>query len=497
MEVKDYIIEKYSVSPPIAEVLVKKGVTTPELADATFEPDIDNLVHWSTLPDIEKLLQEVERIKKEKKKILVWGHEDADGFTSVGVLLRILHEAGIETHYYIPSKNNEGHGLSDIGLKYARDIGISTIVTVDIGGSDVEGVKKAKDMGFNVIVTDHHELPETTPDCPIINPKIGGGSFPYLAGVGVSMKVAWAITERILNKDLHFLLEYHPQVFVLTMIGTAADRVPPFSENRIILNVGENELKKSDLPFVRALRRVLNNDPTIGQIISVISSGQRDAYLHTGVELLMLDDEEKATEMVTPMLSGVEEYRKKGEELLFKAQQQIWKPRKYLLIDLRDAEPKYLGFVASQLKDQYKVPTIVLGSKGDYIVSEVRAPYGFDSLELLKSLSHLFVSYGGHKAASGFSMPSSNLSLLVEEVESYFRNHDPDLKQMVDFVEETPDEKILSDMARLGALGVEIRMLTKFKSSLLQSFIENNQMIEEGKWVIVSSDEGKLTVWEP
>lgn len=497
MDVKNYIVEKYNVSPVISEVLFKKGVTTPQLADATFNPVIDNLVHWSTLPDIDEFLTALERLKKEDKGLLIWGHEDADGFTSVGVLLWILSEVGINSYYYIPSKNSEGHGLSETGLKYSIEKGISTIVTVDIGGSDVEGVNRAKELGLRVIVTDHHELPDELPDCPVINPKRGGGSFPYLAGVGVSLKIAWAITEKILNHDLTYLLEKYPSAFILTLIGTTADRVPPFSENRILTQIGETELKKNSLPFIKALKRILNNEPTIGQIISVVSSGQRDGYRHTGVELIMMEDEDKAAEMVTPMLSGVEEYRKKCEELLEKAQQQIWKPRKYLLIDLRDSEPKYLGFVASQLKDQYKVPTIVLGSKGDYIVSEVRVPYGFDSLDLLRSLSHLFVSYGGHKAASGFSMPASSLSLLVEEVETYFRNHEPDLKQMVDFVLESPDTKVLSDIARLGALGVEIRMLTKFQSSVFRPLIGNSHHMEEGKWVIVSSSEGRLTVWEP
>ncbi len=480
-----HITRTYAIHPQIARILVEKGITTPELARATFEPVLHHLVSWQTLPDIEDLLQALEQARQRGERVLVWGHEDADGFTSVAVVLAALQATGIEALYYVPSKRLEGHGLGEQGFTYAREQGVSLIVTVDCCSSDREAVQRAREQGFRVVLTDHHELPRTLPDAPLVNPKRGGGSFPYLAGVGVALKVAWAVMEAFQGVSLTAFREAFPWSFGYAAIGTVADRVPLFSENRIITQEGLEALRSAPPPFVEVLASELGQSPALDLLISVVSSGKRLNHRHAGVEVLIRRDPETLKPLLKTLLQGVQEYRTKGDALLSRAMQEIRTGRRYLLIDLQDAEPQYLGYVASRLKDLYGVPTVVLGRKQQDIVAEVRAPYGFNSLEMLHALSPLFKNYGGHKAASGFSMAPENLANLVEEMELYFRSYRPRIEDQVDLKVDTLTPELWESVVKVAQVGVDLRILTRYRSDLMAP--HTSHAIPEGRWVLVST----------
>ncbi len=486
----------YDLTPELISVLIQKGIRTDHLLKATFHPTLDHLVHWSELPEVQTFLRRVETYRTNGKKILVWGHEDADGFTSTAVLVQILRRIGLNPLYYVPSKRTEGHGLATPGLQYAKEQGADIIITVDTGGSDVEAVEEAKRMGFEVIITDHHEIPNVLPDALVVNPKRHGGWFPYLAGVGVALKLAWAIAEHFLGWSLEQLFEEMPDLFVHTLIGTLADRVPLCCENLILRNAGERALNEHPPRFVEVLEQQIGQFPPLDLLISLISSGERQGPRHTGVDLLLEESESVLASLIQRQLESVQTYRETGERLLQQALSQIRKPRRYLLLDMKDIDPKFLGFIASRVKDMYNIPTIVLGRKGDEIVAEVRAPYGFNSLELLDALSHLFNGYGGHKAASGFSMPVSNLPLLVEEIELFFRNYRVGWEDIVDLTVEEPTPKLLEDLERLGALGVEIWALTRYRASVFGDRFPHYQRPPEGAWIVISSGQGTLKLVE-
>ncbi len=489
-----HIAETYAIHPKIAEILVQKGITTPELVRATFEPTLSNLVSWQTLPDIEALLRAVDQARQKQQRILVWGHEDADGFTSVAVLLAALQHLGLDTRYYVPSKRKEGHGLGEQGFAYARDQGVSLILTVDCCGSDRAAVARARELGFQVVLTDHHELPRELPEAPLVNPKRGGGSFPYLAGVGVALKAAWALLDAFQGLSLQAFREAFPWSFAYAAIGTVADRVPLFSENKIIADEGLRALEASPPPFVQVLTETLGQPPALDLLISVVSSGKRRDHRHEGVDLLLHRDPAALKPLLNTLLQGVQEYRSRGDALLNRAMQEIRSGRRYLLIDLQDAEPQYLGYVASRLKDLYGVPTVVLGRKQEEIVAEVRAPYGFNSLELLHALSPLFTSYGGHKAASGFSMPPENLASLVEEMELYFRSYRPRLEDQVDLKVSDMTPELWQSVEKVARLGVDLRLLTRFDPELMRP--SGPAPIPPGRWVLVSTGPNGIQIHE-
>ncbi len=486
----------YDLSPELLSVLIQKGIHTESLLKATFHPTLENLVHWSELPEVSEFLSRLERFQQERRKILVWGHEDADGFTATAVLIKILQTLGFEPLYYVPSKRTEGHGLAEAGLRYAADQNVDVIITVDTGGSDVEGVEHAKSLGLEVIITDHHEIPSVLPDTLVINPKRHGGWYPYLAGVGVALKLAWAVADRFLGWSLSRLYSEMPELFVYTLIGTLADRVPLCCENLILRKAGEQALNEHPPHFVEVLSEKIGQSPPLDLLISLISSGERQGPRHTGVDLLLEESPEVLGSLIQRQLEGVQAYRETGERLLQQALSQIRKPRRYLLIDMKDIDPKFLGFIASRVKDQYNIPTIVLGRKGEEIVAEVRAPYGFNSLELLDALAHLFSGYGGHKAASGFSMPASNLPLLVEEIEHFFRNYRVGWEDIVDLTVEDPTPKLLEDLERLGSLGVEIWVLTRYRSDVFGDRFPHYQRPPEGARIVMTSGTGTLKLVE-
>ncbi len=464
-------IEKnFEIPYEFAKILVEKGVRNLDLAEATFNPVIDNLQPPSTLPD---LIPAVERILKAVGKgetILIFGHEDADGITSTAIMLRALEFLGTKSYHYIPSKKNEAYGLTISAVDYIKEkYSPSLIVTVDSCSSCVEGVEYCIRSGIDVVITDHHELKETLPDTLIVNPKRGGDSFPYLAGCGVALKVAWELISLKAGWSLQKILEEMPEIFIFAAIGTVADRVPLFSENRIIYETGKRALEWYRPNFVKAYENIKKQSgnnidrATIEDLIPIVSAGKSINGENIGVNLVLSKDIASAEEIIKPIWTSLTDWQQKAQLYLEQAKSLLRVVRDYIIIDLKDAEPQYLGYVAGQLKDSFNVPTIVMGRRDDgIVVAEVRAPYGFDSLEMLNFLSDLFIDYGGHKPASGFSMYERDIPELYEMLEQYFKENPYEgLEISRDIDLNSVDLNALKHLDRLGKAGVEIRVMFK------------------------------------
>jgi single-stranded-DNA-specific exonuclease len=456
-----YIVEKYGISEAVAPLLIKKGILTRNLVDITFNPEIKNLAPPETLPDYDKALN---KIFSSGRKVRVWGHEDGDGVSATVVLHSALKRAGFEVDDYIPSKSEESHGLSFIGIDRAIEDGIGLIITVDCGSTNLDEIDYALSKGIGVIVTDHHELPKTPPPVPFINPKRGGGSFPYLAGVGVAFKLAFGILSKSLSWDPVDVEREMPELFVLTAVGTQTDRVPLISENRALHRRGISLFYKISLPLFDEYQKLKDRKIDWETFVSLIASGKSVSGRNSAVKLLLSTDRGEIENLLEEMLEALELWNRRAEDIFEKALSRVKRIHKYILLDLEDTDPHFLGVVASRLKDKFEVPVIVLGRKDDgKIVAEVRTPYGLNSLSLLDSLSHLLEDYGGHKQASGFSMNPSHLAALVEEVELFFREYKGD-KELPDVdltIESGENGKILEDLVRLGKLGLDGRVLWK------------------------------------
>ena len=460
-QIARYIEEKYGVPEELARILVNKGITNRSLADAFFNPVLSELLPVESLPNGEKAVERILSAVGRKRKIVVWGHEDADGVTSVAIMLRSLRLLGANPDYYIPSKRTEGHGLYKEAIDKLSENGVEFILTVDCCSHDKEVIDYAQSKGIEIVVTDHHEISYNIDGILLVNPKLGGDSFRYLAGCGVAFKIAWGMLNLKMGITLNTIKEEYPELIVFASIGTIADKVPPISENAIFINEGNELLKSLHLPFVEVLRKKYDREPTWETLVALVSSGQSQNGKIPTVDLLLTRSMIEAEEIIEPLLKGSEEWLKNAMEYLEIAKKKIGRIRDYVLIDLKDVEPRYLGFIANQLKQAYEVPTIVLGRKEDGVATaEVRAPEGFDSLRLLEFLSPILINYGGHKLASGFSIEEWDIPVLFEEVERYFKRHPLSRHIYADIkISHIPDSEYFNVLERLGKLGLEIRVL--------------------------------------
>ncbi|MEO0140975.1 MAG: DHH family phosphoesterase [candidate division WOR-3 bacterium] len=457
---------QFDIPERLMSVLAEKGADSDVLLDLTLNPSFENLLEPDNLPNMSSLVKSILRSAGRQEKILVWGHEDADGITSVAVMLRTLRHINASAGYYIPSKASEGHGLTSEGIDWARGQGYGLILTVDTGSGDLEMVEYARSMGMDILITDHHELTSSTSGITVVNPKMGG-SFKHLAGVGVALKCAWAILSLRNSYTLSDIEREFPELIIYAMIGTLADKVPLFAENKAIADRGRELMSRLSFPFIRAYERIRGVRPTPEAIITAISAGKSSGGKHPGVELLVTTDEATAEDILAELLGEADKWFARAERIYSEFIQKIKRVRGYILLDAGDTEPGYLSYISSKLKNKYDVPAIVMGRKADgRVVAEIRAPWGYDMMDLLSNISHLLSDYGGHKLAAGFTMEEEYLSSLAEELEYYFTSGKGvfDESRGADMVLEASDSEtvdLLDSAEQLGKLGVEIRFLIK------------------------------------
>jgi single-stranded-DNA-specific exonuclease len=454
--------ESSGLDDRLISVLLKRGIDSEPLLRATLDPVPENLLPPETLPDLPEALERILEAMDRGDKIAVWGHEDADGVSASTLLIRTFRRLRTEVISHIPSKLERGHGLNPEAFPALVEQGVRLIVTVDCCSSNHQEERMARAHGLSVIITDHHELHGLLPDTLLVNPKKGGGSFRYLAGAGVALKLAWGLLRERSGMSLERILEEMPELFVLSTIGTIADRVPHYCENRCIANAGLSLVGRNSMPFADVLRDV-KGEVDLDTLISCAAAGQSKNGRNNAVTFFSTDDVLEARSVLRDLLETTRTWQEESERLYERAEERVKRVRNYLLLDLKDTEPQYLGYISNRLRERYGVPTVVLGrKKRNQVVAEVRTQKGVDSLKLLNSLGHLLLNYGGHKQASGFSMEESAIPELVEELERYFKRAKPTKpREFEDISIENPGTEILEDAGKLAKAGVHLRMILK------------------------------------
>ena len=496
-QIEKYIEEKYGLTPDLAKILIDKGINNRALVDAFFNPELSELLPAESLPNSERAIERILSAVGKKKRMVVWGHEDADGVTSVSIMLKSLNILGADPDYYIPSKRREGHGLYKGAIDRLAQKGVEFILTVDCCSSDKEVVEYAKEKGIEIVITDHHEISHSIDGLLLVNPKLGGDSYRYLAGCGVAFKMAWGMLSLKAGMSLYDIKEKYPELLVFAAIGTIADKVPPISENAIFIKEGAEILKTLHLPFIEVLRKKYNSEPSWELLVSLVSSGESENGKVPTVDLLLTRSMIEAEDIIEPLLKKSEEWFKNATFYLEEAKKKIGRIRDYILIDLKDTDPRYLGFVANQLKEIYDVPAIILGRKENGTgVAEIRAPKGFNSLKLLEYLSPILINYGGHKLASGFSIEEWDIPVLFEEVERYFKEHPQSKNIFADLViSNQPDKEKMTHLEELGKLGLELRVLANHvKLGDIKELLEDYNVIDPERLLDLYAPETKVKI---
>jgi single-stranded-DNA-specific exonuclease len=402
-----------------ASVLVSHGLGDETDARAFLSPDRSTLCDADLLPDIEPALARLRRAVEERSRVFVCGDYDVDGITSIVLVKRCLESAGCEVGYYIPNRLLEGYGLSEGGVLAARDFGARLIVTVDSGVTGHDQIGMARDLGIDVVVTDHHEPQETLPPAlAVVDPKRRDSRYPFkdLAGVGVAFKVMEALAREC--RDVAYTVE---ESLDLVAIGTVADIVPLVSENRVLTTLGLERLRATSNAGLRALMDVAGVESLGARATHIgfalgprLNAAGRLGDARIGVELLTTEDGARATAMARQLDVENRKRRELESRVLEEALAMLEGPsvlegRRSIVLWSEAWHPGVIGIVASRIAKLHNRPTILLSVADGACKGSGRSIPGFDLHGALAGCRHCLGSFGGHRHAAGVSLAESRL----------------------------------------------------------------------------------------
>ncbi|RPF55526.1 single-stranded-DNA-specific exonuclease RecJ [Aquisalibacillus elongatus] len=402
------------VSNVIKRMLARRGIQSTDEANQFLHADVNDLHDPFQFEDMNKVVDRVNQAIVNEEQILIFGDYDADGVTATSVLVRTLRQLGAQVNYYIPNRFTEGYGPNEAAFKEASAAGINLIITVDTGIAAPNEAKVAKELGMDLIITDHHEEQDEMPEAfAILHPRLANNyPFDYLAGVGVAFKLAHAL-----------LGEIPKELLALVAIGTVADLVPLKGENRVLVKNGLKELKHTNIPGLRALMDVGKiedhvTEDSIGFILGprLNAVGRlQDASL--AVDLLLEEDEMVAQDMASEIDELNKERQKIVSELAEEAFEEIeshYRDDKVLVLAKEGWNPGVLGIVASRIVNKYYKPTIVLGidPETNEAKGSARSIPNYDIFKNGMELRHLFLQFGGHAQAAGMTVSVDQIDTL-------------------------------------------------------------------------------------
>jgi single-stranded-DNA-specific exonuclease len=419
------LASELGVSPPVAATLVRRGYATPAEARAFLEPtDSHDPFAFEAMDEVVTLLLDaVER----GRGITVHGDYDVDGVCATAILVAALRELAAEVDWYLPSRQEEGYGLSATSVERIARRGTAVLVTVDCGIGCPDEVRAARERGMKVIVTDHHEPGRQLPDCPILHPRLGGYPFPELCAAGVAHKLATALRQRRgrgpgLDLDL-------------VALATVADLVPLRGENRALVRAGLSEARRSRRPGLRALMAAAAVDPArldegdvAFRLAPRINAAGRLYRADAGVELMLTSDQERAEEIARELDRANRERREAELEALAGAETALAElpgepaDRAALVVAGEGWHPGVVGIVASRLVERYWRPAVVIGLDGDGRGrGSARSIPGYDLLSALRDCGEQLLRYGGHEGAAGLEIEARDIPAFREALEGHAR----------------------------------------------------------------------------
>lgn len=433
----DQLGQALELSPLLAQVLLNRGIETPEQAQVFLDPESLALPPPLTeFPDLAASLELLQSAIAAQQKIAICGDYDADGMTSTALLLRALRSLGAQVDYAIPSRMHEGYGINRRIVEDFHAEGVSLILTVDNGIAAAEPIARARELGLAVIVTDHHDLP---PDLPpanaILNPKLLPMASPYrsLAGVGVAYILAVCLAQQLGQTQSLWkpLLE-------LFTLGTIADLAPLTGVNRRWIRRGLQLLPRSEFAGVQALIQVAGLSPDQGKSLKPeaigfrlgprINAVGRIGDPQTVIELLTTDDPGVALERAMQC----EQANRERQQLCEQIEQEALDWCESSQIDLQAervlvvVQPHWhhgvIGIVASRLVERYGVP-VFIGTYEDEAQTQIRGSARgipeFDVFAALQFCQDILGKFGGHRAAGGFSLAADQLPKLRSRLRTF------------------------------------------------------------------------------
>ena len=432
-------VESYSISKNIAKILNARDIKDISSVKKIFSDEFEEGYDPYLMYDMQKAVDRINEAIDNEEKILVYGDYDADGITSTVLLVETLISLGANVSSYIPNRFEEGYGPNKEAFTKIINSGISLIITVDNGIAGVEEVELANELGCDVIITDHHKIQDIIPNAyAIIHPEHPEGDYPFkkLAGVGVAFKLA------------HALLEIFPDFLLdLVAIGTIADMVSITDENRIFVKQGLELLNEDPRIGLKMLLELSNinskiDEQTVGFYIApkLNSIGRMDSA-KLGLSFLMAEDAANARVLAEQIEKFNIERKQVTEEIVKDVIDKIEtsdKKNKNVIMISGDYHEGVLGIVASNIVEKYQKPVFIMNSKEGILKGSARSIYDFNIYTAMNKISDLFIAFGGHTLAAGFSFDEVNLNkiedFLDNEYENYKQNNELKSTKNIDIV---------------------------------------------------------------
>ena len=482
----------------ILKILYSRGITTEKEIREFLNPKLENIQNPYGLQDMEKTVLEIEKAIKEQKNIWIYGDYDVDGITSTSILYMALKELGAENvNYYIPIRD-EGYGLNNEALKKIKKSGADLVITVDCGITAFPEVEFANSINLPIIITDHHNLHgDKVPDAiTVVNPKRPENdfSFEFLAGVGTIFMVILCLYERIGKKAKAY------KYLDLVAIGTVADIVPLVEENRILTKFGLEQLSRSKNKGLRFLlyklfstqnsdfnEKTEYNSYDVGFIIApVFNAAGRLKDAKMVVKLLISDNDREIEIIVKELINKNFERKELQNEIVEKVEKHIEESdlkEDYVIVDY---SPEYhhgvIGIAASKIVDKYYKPAIIIEVKEDegIAVGSCRSIGNFSILEALQSMPELFVKFGGHSGAAGFTIGIKNLELFKKKINKFAKTKlkEEDFVKIIEIDKQIPIQKVSYEFFQI------IELLKPFGfGNPMPTFRTNNVLFENIKFI--------------
>ncbi len=428
------LAKRYANIPPISELLVQRGISTPDEAEKFFHPSLKDLHDPFLMPDMDKAVGRLNKAMGKKERIMVYGDYDVDGTTAVALVYKYLQNFYSNIEYYIPTRYDEGYGISRRSIDYAAEQGVKLIIILDCGIKAIDEIAYAKTLGIDFIICDHHVPDDELPDAvAILNPKLEGSTYPcpHLSGCGVGFKLmqGFAASNGIPTSDLEGMLD-------LVAVSIAADIVPMVDENRIMAYHGLRRLNTNPNMGLRAIIRICGltgKEITISDVIFKIgprinASGRMQSG-REAVELLVARDVADANEKG----KAIDQYNKDRKELdkriteeanaFLEQHGEMLADKKSIVIYNKDWHKGIIGIVASRLTELYYKPSVVLTLANGLATGSSRSVQGFDIYKAVDSARDILENFGGHTYAVGLSLKEENIPEFTRRFEQYVSEH--------------------------------------------------------------------------
>ncbi|HVD41379.1 MAG TPA: single-stranded-DNA-specific exonuclease RecJ [Solirubrobacterales bacterium] len=403
------LADELEVSEPVAVTLVRRGYRTPQQARAFLAADESHPPE--AFAGMDEVVERIRTAIEGGRRITVHGDFDVDGVCATALTVSTLRGLGAECDWFIPNRIEDGYGLSDENVRRLSERGTGLLLTVDCGITSVAEVRVARELGMEVVVTDHHQRAAELPDCLILHPEVSGYPFASLCGTAVAWKLACALgVEPAVHLDL-------------VALATVADVVPLIGENRSLVKRGLPEIRRGRRAGMRALMEAAKCEPErldesdLGfRLAPRINAAGRLYRADAGVELFLTEDEKRAEAIAIELSKANSERRATEREVDAAAEaarrelpEELQEARGYVVAG-EDWHPGVVGIVASQMVERHHRPVVVisLDEEGNGRGSGRSIP-GFDLLAALEACAEHLEGFGGHRAAAGLQISAESL----------------------------------------------------------------------------------------